>query len=103
LQYASACALRGLKPLPNSKTLAKMTTRLPNVENIIIDIAKFREYCLNPLHHEGRHMARVFLFALGIVQADAECLRSAILANMMKPSITNRVVPIAKVNHFNVF
>jgi hypothetical protein len=39
---------------------------------------KLEDYCLNPLHPEGRHKARVFESALGITRANAEILRSAI-------------------------
>lgn len=31
----------------------------------MVDIAKLRDYCLNPLHDEGKHKARVFASALG--------------------------------------
>ena len=48
--------------------------KLPNAEQAIIDIAKLRDYCLNPNHPEGRHKARVFKSALGLEQSDAEWL-----------------------------
>jgi len=53
--------------------------KLPNGERAIADIAKFRDYCLNPHHPRGRNKARVFA-SLGITQSDAELLRSAVLA-----------------------
>ena len=53
--------------------------KLPNAENAVVDIVKLRDYCLNPLHLEGKHKARVFVSALGIDQNDAEELRQIIL------------------------
>ena len=53
--------------------------RLPNVENAVVDIAKIRDYCLNPDHPEGKHKARVFLKALGIDKNDADRLKQIIL------------------------
>ncbi|TAN47098.1 MAG: hypothetical protein EPN21_18625 [Methylococcaceae bacterium] len=60
---------------------------LPNASSAIIDIAKLRDYCLNPLHPEGRHKARVFATALGIVRKDAEWLRTAILVAIQKAMV----------------
>jgi len=40
---------------------------------------KLRDYCLNPLHDEGKHKARVFSSALGMTAADAEALRDLLL------------------------
>ena len=54
--------------------------KLPNAENAVADIAKFRDYCLNPTHAEGKHKARVFQAALGLTQADAGRLRGLVLA-----------------------
>lgn len=45
-----------------------------------MDIAKLREYCLNPQHPRGRHKARVFASALNLHQSDAEFLRAELLA-----------------------
>lgn len=53
--------------------------KLPNAKNAAVDIAKLRDYCLNPDHPEGKHKARVFLRALGIDKNDAEQLRQIIL------------------------
>ncbi|MEI7866884.1 MAG: DUF6883 domain-containing protein [Candidatus Methylumidiphilus sp.] len=64
-----------------------MSIRLPNAENAVIDIAKLHEYCLNPLHPEGRHKARVFSSALGISQNDADWLRSALLEKIVDSDI----------------
>lgn len=53
--------------------------KLPNAEKAVIDIAKIRDYCLNPEHPEGKHKAQVFLATLGITSKDAEELRQQIL------------------------
>lgn len=52
---------------------------LPNHENAIADIAKLRDYCLNPNHLVGKHKAAVFLSALGFNQSDAERLQKTVL------------------------
>ena len=54
--------------------------KLPHAERVTIDLAKLRDYCLNPRHPRGRHKARVFRAALGYTARDAEALRDAILA-----------------------
>jgi hypothetical protein len=53
--------------------------RIPNAENATVDIRKLRDYCMNPLHPEGKHKARLFAAALGMTEADAEPLRDALL------------------------
>jgi hypothetical protein len=53
--------------------------KLPGGERAIVDIAKLRDYCLNPAHPRGRHKARVFASTLGLTQADAEFLREELL------------------------
>lgn len=55
---------------------------LPYAERAVVDIRKLRDYCLNPLHDEGKHKARLFA-ALGFDAGDAEELR-AILLRMVK-------------------
>lgn len=47
--------------------------------NIVVDIAKLRDYCLSNTHPRGRHKARVFRSRLGITASDARQLRQAIL------------------------
>ena len=49
--------------------------KLPNSEKAIVEIAKLRDYSLNPEHRSGGHKARVFRAALGLTQDDAEWLR----------------------------
>jgi len=53
--------------------------KLPGGDRAVVDLAKLRDYCLNPRHPRGRHKARVFASALGITSADAEQLRRALL------------------------
>ena len=53
--------------------------KLPNADRAVVDIAKLRDYSLNPNHPEGKHKARVFLAAIGFKADDAERLRELIL------------------------
>jgi hypothetical protein len=53
--------------------------KLPAGERAIVEIAKLRDYCLNPGHARGRHKARVFASALGLTAADAEYLKTELL------------------------
>ena len=53
--------------------------KLPNAKRAVVDIAKLRDYSLNPRHPEGKHKARVFAGALGLRMADAAWLREQIL------------------------
>jgi len=52
---------------------------IPHAERAEVPIYKLRDYCLNPLHDEGKHKARVFASALGMTAADAEPLRYFLL------------------------
>ena len=61
--------------------------RLPNAQNAVVDIAKLRDYCLNPAHPKGKHKARTFLEKLGFTQSDAERLRQLILAGILLPDV----------------
>jgi hypothetical protein len=54
--------------------------KLPNPEQAFVDIAKLRDYSLNPSHKEGRHKARVFASVLGLGLADAGWLREQLMA-----------------------
>jgi hypothetical protein len=51
----------------------------PKFRQIIIDVAKLRDYCLSPSHPHGRHKARVLRSRLGLQPNDAERLREALL------------------------
>ena len=53
--------------------------KLPGAEQAFIDLAKLRDYALDPVHPEGKHKARVFASALGISRNDAEWLRDQLL------------------------
>ena len=49
--------------------------KLPKAEEVIVEIAKLRDYSLAATHEEGKHKARVFAAALGIGADDAHWLR----------------------------
>jgi hypothetical protein len=53
--------------------------KLPNGGHAIVEIRKLLEYCLDSQHPRGRNKARVFA-SVGIREADAEELRTALLA-----------------------
>ena len=46
--------------------------KLQNPENALVEIRKLRNYCLGPDHPRGRHKARMFASALGLIADDAE-------------------------------
>ena len=46
---------------------------------IVVELAKLRDYCLNDVHPRGRHKARVFRSRLGLTAADSGTLRQALL------------------------
>ena len=52
---------------------------LPNGDRAIVDITKLSDYCLNPMHEDGKHKARVFAAVLGLHRRDAEWLRARLL------------------------
>lgn len=64
--------------------------KLPNAENAVIDIAKLRDYSLNPNHPEGKHKARVFLEKSGLGSNDAERLRQLILEAILTEEATEQ-------------
>jgi hypothetical protein len=53
--------------------------KLPHAERAVVDIAKLRDYSLNPAHDVGKHKARVFQAALGLTISDADWLRERLL------------------------
>ena len=57
---------------------------VPNAERAVVDIRKLRDYCLSPLHDEGKHKARLFA-AIGLTVNEAEELQ-AILLQVVKTS-----------------
>jgi hypothetical protein len=64
--------------------------RLPNAENAVIDIAKLRDYSLNPDHPEGKHKARAFQAKLGFGRGDAERLRQLIFEAILTAEATEQ-------------
>jgi len=52
---------------------------IPNAECSIIDVRKLRDYCLNPIHDEGKHKARLFATALGMTRDHTKELCDALL------------------------
>ncbi|MEI2689774.1 MAG: DUF6883 domain-containing protein [Anaerolineae bacterium] len=61
---------------------------LPNAEHAIVDIRKLRDYCLNPLHDEGKHKARLFAAAFGMTAKDAQGLREILLVAVLDNDAT---------------
>jgi Domain of unknown function (DUF6883) len=57
-------------------------------ERAVVDMAKLRDYCLNPRHTRGRHKARVLASALGITQSNASLLRRALLEAVFSAEAT---------------
>jgi hypothetical protein len=53
--------------------------KIPHANRAEVSIRKLRDYCLNPLHDEGKHKARVFSSVLGMTASDAEQLRDRLL------------------------
>ena len=51
---------------------------IPNAERAVVDVRKLRNYCLSPMHDEGKHKARLFA-AVGMTANDAEDLRDILL------------------------
>ena len=66
--------------------------KLPNGDRAVVEIAKLRDYCLNPEHPRGKHKARVFAAALGLTADQAETLRDELLqaARTTDASATDR-------------
>ncbi len=65
--------------------------KLPNAERAVVDLAKLRDYCLNPAHPEGNHKARVLAAMLGYMANDAEKLREIILAAILQHDATEGI------------
>lgn len=58
--------------------------KIPNSGNAVIDIAKIRDYCLNPDHSVGKHKAYVFQSALNLTVEDADMLRDILLEGVIQ-------------------
>jgi hypothetical protein len=54
--------------------------RIPNGDRAVVELEKLVDYCLDPLHPRGKHKARVFRSACGLVPENAELLRQQLLA-----------------------
>ena len=52
---------------------------IPNAERAVVDIRKLRDYCLNPMHREGKQKARLFAAVLDMTADDAVALRDILL------------------------
>jgi len=74
-------------------TLTTVMQKLPNPEQVIIDIDKLAGYCMNMEHQDGQHKARVFKSALNLGIEDIEILRTALIQavhnNMAIPTKQN--------------
>jgi hypothetical protein len=62
--------------------------KTPNAELAAVDIRKLRDYCLNPIHDEGKHKARLFASVLGMTSDDAKDLQN-ILSKSLKLMMIN--------------
>jgi hypothetical protein len=62
--------------------------KLPNADRAAVDVARLRDYSLNPAHGKGKHKARVFAAALGFTVADAGRLRDMIIAAILTHEAT---------------
>jgi hypothetical protein len=48
--------------------------RTSRLANVVLDVAKLRDYCRSDGHPRGRHKARVFRSRLGLTANNAELL-----------------------------
>jgi hypothetical protein len=62
--------------------------KLPNNENAVVDIAKIRDYCLNPNHSVGKHKAYVFNSVLNLTIEDAPMLQDILLIGVSQAEAT---------------
>jgi hypothetical protein len=58
--------------------------KIPNSKKAVVDIAKIRDYCLNPEHSVGKHKAHVFKSVLNLTTEDAPILRDILLKGVSK-------------------
>ena len=63
---------------------------LPNAHRAHIPLAKLADYSLSPSNPKGKHKARVFRSALGLVEADAEWLRAQVAAAVLETEAVER-------------
>lgn len=62
---------------------------LPNYQNAFISDEKIYEYCLNPLHEQGKHKARMFKRLLGVSAKEGELLKVEIKNKLSSSPISN--------------
>ncbi|HEY0545552.1 MAG TPA: hypothetical protein VGC91_09270 [Pyrinomonadaceae bacterium] len=65
--------------------------KLPNADRAEVNIAKLRDYSLNPEHDEGKHKARVFRSALGFTIEDSDKPRRIILERILTGEATQHI------------
>lgn len=63
----------------------RASRRPARIANIVVDVAKLRDYCLSDSHPRGRHKARVFRSRLGLTANDAEFLQSLMMQAAQSP------------------
>lgn len=68
---------------------------LPNAEKAVVPLEKLRGYSLDSSHPVGKHKARVFASALGMMKNDAPRLRQMIL----RAVLTNEAVEVGVNEH----
>lgn len=77
--------------------------KLPNGTHAIVPAGKLKEYCLNPLHPDGKHKAKVFAKALGIRQDNHTALTKLVLESAESGVVTriqeNEFGKIYRVEH----
>jgi hypothetical protein len=65
----------------------KHAMTIPHADRATVDIRKLKDYCLNPLHDEGKHKARLFA-AIGITAHDAAALQEILLNSARESEAT---------------
>lgn len=53
--------------------------KIPYAGHAEVDIRKLKDYCLNPVHPEGKHKARLFNKVFGITDKDSNAIRKILL------------------------
>ena len=62
--------------------------KLPAGKQAVVDVAKLRDYALNPNHPRGRHKARAFAAVVGYTVRDADLLRELLLDQAARSDVT---------------
>lgn len=62
--------------------------KLPNSQNLVIDLNKLRGYCLNPQHPKGKDKAKRFDSILGITAKDTEELAEILRLKALTADVT---------------